>query len=49
VDRESLKLLGLHIIGDNASELVHIGQAVIHFDGDVRYFVKNVFNYPNPG
>lgn len=44
--RESERLLGVHIIGEGASELVHIGQAVLAFKGSVRYFVDQVFNYP---
>ncbi|HPT29164.1 MAG TPA: hypothetical protein PLZ95_22285, partial [Bryobacteraceae bacterium] len=40
------KLLGVHIIGEGASELVHIGQAVLAFGGKVDYFVEAVFNYP---
>jgi NAD(P) transhydrogenase len=40
------KLLGVHIIGDGASELIHIGQAVLSFGGTVDYFVDTVFNYP---
>ncbi len=43
---ESRKLLGVHIIGEGASELVHIGQAVLAFGGKVDYFVETVFNYP---
>jgi NAD(P) transhydrogenase len=43
---ESRKLLGVHIIGDGASELIHIGQAVLAFGGTVDYFVNTVFNYP---
>jgi NAD(P) transhydrogenase len=39
-------LLGVHIIGTSAAELVHIGQAVIAFGGTIDYFVNNVFNYP---
>ncbi len=46
VDRKTLKLLAVHIIGDNAAELVHIGQSVMAFDGDVKYFIRTVFNYP---
>lgn len=46
VDRRSLKILGLHIVGDNAAELIHIGQAVMSLGGDVDYFIRNVFNYP---
>jgi len=40
------ELLGVHIIGEGASELVHIGQAVMSFNGRVEYFINNVFNYP---
>ncbi|HLF72734.1 MAG TPA: Si-specific NAD(P)(+) transhydrogenase [Anaerolineales bacterium] len=40
------ELLGVHIIGEGASELVHIGQAVMAFKGRVEYFVNTVFNYP---
>ena len=43
---ETHKLLGVHIIGEGASELVHIGQAVLAFGGNVDYFVDTVFNYP---
>ena len=43
---ESHELLGVHIIGEGASELVHIGQAVMAFKGKVEYFINNVFNYP---
>jgi len=44
--RESLKLLGVHIIGEGATDLVHIGQTVMGFDGTIEYFIGNVFNYP---
>jgi NAD(P) transhydrogenase len=44
--RETKKVLGIHIIGEGASELLHIGQAVMIFDGTVEYFVDTVFNYP---
>lgn len=43
---ESRDLLGVHIIGEGSSELVHIGQAVLAFGGKVDYFVNTVFNYP---
>jgi NAD(P) transhydrogenase len=43
---ETRELLGVHIIGEGASELIHIGQAVLAFKGTVDYFVKTVFNYP---
>jgi NAD(P) transhydrogenase len=44
--RETREILGVHIIGEGASELVHIGQAVLVLKGTVDYFVDNVFNYP---
>ena len=44
--RENLDLLGVHIIGEGASELLHIGQAVLILKGKVDYFVDTVFNYP---
>ena len=44
--RETLELLGVHIIGEGASELLHIGQAVMILKGKVDYFVDTVFNYP---
>jgi NAD(P) transhydrogenase len=44
--RETRKILGVHIIGEGASELLHIGQAVLILDGTVDYFVQTVFNYP---
>ena len=44
--RETKELLGVHIIGEGASELVHIGQAVLILGGRVDYFMNTVFNYP---
>ena len=44
--RETLDLLGVHIIGEGASELLHIGQAVLILKGKMDYFVDTVFNYP---
>ena len=43
---DTRELLGVHIIGEGSSELVHIGQAVLAFGGKVDYFVNTVFNYP---
>jgi NAD(P) transhydrogenase len=43
---ETRALLGVHIIGDGASELIHIGQAVLAFNGTIDYFIDTVFNYP---
>jgi len=44
--RDTRQVLGVHIIGEGASELVHIGQAVMTLGGTVDYFVQTVFNYP---
>lgn len=43
---DTREILGVHIIGEGSSELVHIGQAVLTFGGKVDYFVNTVFNYP---
>lgn len=43
---ETRKLLGVHVIGDSASELVHIGQAVLSLGGTIDYFRDTTFNYP---
>ncbi len=40
------KLLGCHIVGEGATELIHIGQAVLNLGGGLDYFVENTFNYP---
>ncbi len=45
-DRNTRELLGVHVIGEGATELVHIGQAVIAHGGKIDYFVNTVFNYP---
>ena len=42
----SRRLLGVHIVGEGATELVHIGQAVMNLGGTLDYFVENTFNYP---
>jgi NAD(P) transhydrogenase len=44
--RETRLVLGVHIIGEEASELIHIGQAVMVLGGTVDYFIDSVFNYP---
>jgi NAD(P) transhydrogenase len=46
VHTENLKLLGVHIFGTSATEMVHIGQAVMGCGGTVEYLVDAVFNYP---
>ncbi len=40
------RLLGVHIVGEGATELIHIGQAVLNLHGSLEYFVENTFNYP---
>ena len=45
-DPGNLKLLGVHVIGDRAAEIVHIGQAVLTMGGTLEYFRDTVFNYP---
>jgi NAD(P) transhydrogenase len=44
--RETLELLGVHIFGEDAAELLHIGQAVFTLKGKITYFINTVFNYP---
>ena len=44
--RETRQLLGVHVIGTGATELIHIGQAVLALDGKLDYFLRTVFNYP---
>ena len=44
--RQSRELLGVHAIGEGATELIHIGQAVMAFKGRIEYFIDTVFNYP---
>ena len=45
-DRHTRKLLGVHILGQRATEIVHIGQAVLAHGGTIEYFRDTVFNYP---
>ncbi len=46
VEAGSRRLLGVHVVGERASELVHVGQAVVHLGGTVDVFIDMVFNYP---
>ena len=45
-DPRSLRVLGVHAIGEQATEIVHIGQAVMTLGGTMEYFRETVFNYP---
>lgn len=47
--RDTLKLMGVHAIGEQATEIIHIGQAVMAHEGKVDYFINTVFNYPTLG
>jgi NAD(P) transhydrogenase len=46
VDSEDRRLLGVHIVGEGATELVHQGQAVLHFGGTIDYFIHATFDVP---
>lgn len=45
-DPTSLKVLGVHAIGERAAEIIHIGQAVMALNGSIEYFRDTIFNYP---
>ena len=48
-NRETYEILGIHCFGDRASEIIHIGQAIMNQKGDantIEYFVNNTFNFP---
>jgi len=47
VDRRTRRLIGVHVIGERATELVHIGQAVVHLGGSIDTFIEMVFNFPS--
>jgi NAD(P) transhydrogenase len=47
--RDSLQILGIHCFGDQASEIIHIGQVIMHQKGEantLKYFINTTFNYP---
>ena len=43
---DTRRLLGVHIVGEGATELIHIGQAVLNLHGTLDFFIENTFNYP---
>ncbi|MFH1699363.1 MAG: Si-specific NAD(P)(+) transhydrogenase [Candidatus Zixiibacteriota bacterium] len=43
---DSKKIYGVHIIGEGAADLIHVGQAVMTFGGTIDYFIDTVFNFP---
>lgn len=46
VSREDGTILGVHVLGTNATELIHIGQTVMGLNGTIDYLINSVFNYP---
>ncbi len=44
--RQTYEVLGVHIIGEGATELIHIGQAIMAHRSRIQYFIDTVFNYP---
>ncbi len=46
ISLKTRRVLGVQIVGEGATELIHIGQAVMNLQGTVDYFVQNTFNYP---
>jgi NAD(P) transhydrogenase len=45
-DPAGVKLMGVHIVGEGASELIHVGQMALLYGGDIDGFVDNIFNFP---
>lgn len=45
-DARNQRVLGVHVVGESAEEIVHLGQACMHFEGSLEYFVRAVFNLP---
>jgi len=45
-ESKSLKLLGVHIVGENACDIIHVGQVLMKKGHDIRYFMDNILNYP---
>ncbi|MEM8739782.1 MAG: Si-specific NAD(P)(+) transhydrogenase [Planctomycetota bacterium] len=46
IHQETHHILGVHIIGSEATELIHIGQCVMGLSGTAEFFINNVFNFP---
>ncbi|TVQ03544.1 MAG: Si-specific NAD(P)(+) transhydrogenase [Balneolaceae bacterium] len=46
---DNLQLLGVHILGEHATDLVHLGQSVMAHNGTIKYFIERVLNYPTYG
>ncbi|HEX6179235.1 MAG TPA: FAD-dependent oxidoreductase, partial [Thermoanaerobaculia bacterium] len=48
-DAKDLRILGVHIVGENASELLHTGMMAMQFGGTINAFIDSVFNFPTLG
>ena len=46
-DPQDKRLLGAHLVGEQASELIHIAQACLHFGGTIDFFIDSTFNFPS--
>jgi NAD(P) transhydrogenase len=45
-DPGTLRLLGVHIVGEDATEILHMGMMVMQFEGTINAFIEGVFNFP---
>ena len=45
-DPKTLEVLGVHVIGPSATEMIHLAQSVMYYKGTIKYFMNSVFNYP---
>ncbi|NBC66826.1 MAG: Si-specific NAD(P)(+) transhydrogenase [Bacteroidetes bacterium] len=43
---DNLKLLGVHIFGEQAADMIHLGQSIMAHNGNIKYFIERVLNYP---
>lgn len=43
---DNLKLLGVHIFGEHAADMIHLGQSIMAHNGNIKYFIERVLNYP---
>ena len=48
-DPDDFRLLGVHIVGENAAELLHVGMMTMQYEGDINAFIDSVFNFPTIG
>ena len=43
---DNLKLLGVHIFGEQATDMIHLGQSIMAHNANIKYFIERVLNYP---